>query len=246
MLNDISAPSGAPVSIGSTSIKSISITITWNCVACDQRNGEIDGYSVTYYPEDEDTDEITTIVYGVTESNRTFLANGLQPLTNYTFEVQAFNGIGYGPEATATFQTLISEGISSILNDSDSQLFFFFFLGIGFFLNGKFYANNSLVNLEEIGEGNKALLCLTSNTSCCESTSTVGWYSPAMSIMAEMNNTTGFYTSRGPSVIRLEKINGTTGSSGIFHCRIPDADGNDQTIYIGIYRNERGGTCSVL
>ena len=123
-------------------------------------------------------------------------------------------------------------------------------LGIVFFLNGKLYPNNSLVNLEDIGEGNKALLCLTNNISCCENTSTVGWYGPGempTSIVAEMNNTTGLYTSRGPSVIRLNKINGATDSSGVFNCRIPDADGNDQTIYIGVYLNEGGGAgCLIL
>ena len=102
------------MSVRNTSSSSTSITITWDRVACDQRNGEIDGYNVTYYPKDDESDKITAIVYGVTESNRAFLASGLQHLTNYTFEVLAFNGIGYGPEATATFQTLISEGISSI------------------------------------------------------------------------------------------------------------------------------------
>ena len=122
-------------------------------------------------------------------------------------------------------------------------------LGIVFFLNGKLCPNNSLVNLEDIGKGNKALLCLTNNTSCCESTSAVGWYGPGemeAPIMAEMNNITSLYTSRGPSVIRLNKINGATDSSGVFHCRIPDAGGNDQTIYIGIYLNGRGGTCLIL
>ena len=110
----ISAPSGAPMRIISILISSTSIKITWERVACHQRNGEIDGYNVTYYPKDDESDKITATVHRVTESNRTFLAIGLQPLTNYTFEVQAFNGIGYGPAASATFQTLISEGIPSI------------------------------------------------------------------------------------------------------------------------------------
>ena len=105
------------MSIRSTPSSSTSITITWDRVACDQRNGEIDGYNVTYYPEDKDTNEITNIVLGVTESNRTFLASGLQPLTNYTFEVQAFNRYGYGPVANATFQTPVSEGTSSICTE---------------------------------------------------------------------------------------------------------------------------------
>ena len=102
------------MSVKNTSSNSTSITITWDRVACHQRNGEIDGYNVTYYPKGDKSDINTVVVHGVAESNRTFLASGLQPLTNYTFEVQAFNGIGYGPAASATFQTLISEGIPFI------------------------------------------------------------------------------------------------------------------------------------
>jgi hypothetical protein len=75
---------------------------------------------VTYYPKVDDPDKITdntdngsdkttATIYGVTKSNRTFLASGLQPLTNYTFEVLAFNGDGYGPAASATFQTSVPE-----------------------------------------------------------------------------------------------------------------------------------------
>ena len=90
---------------------STSIHIAWERVACSQRNGEIDGYNVTYYPEGNSSDKTTATVYGVTESNRIFLANGLQPLTNYIFEVLAFNIHGYGPAANATLQTSVAEGI---------------------------------------------------------------------------------------------------------------------------------------
>ena len=88
-----------------------SIAIKWDRVACEQRNGEIDGYDVTYYPEDDSSNKTTATIYGVTESNRIFLANGLQPLTNYIFKVLAFNGAGHGPAANATFQTSVAKGI---------------------------------------------------------------------------------------------------------------------------------------
>jgi hypothetical protein len=66
---------------------------------------------VTYYPKDNGSNKNTATVYGVIESNRTFLASELQPRTNYTFEVLAFNGDGYGPAANATFQTSVPESI---------------------------------------------------------------------------------------------------------------------------------------
>ena len=97
-LLNIPAPIGAPTSISSTSESSTSISIVWERVACDLRNGEIDGYNVTYYPKgnesDTDIHKVLATVRGVTKSNRTFVASGLEPLTNYTFEVLAFNGHG--------------------------------------------------------------------------------------------------------------------------------------------------------
>ena len=103
------------MSITRNSDSSISINITWNRVACGQRNGAIDGYNVTYYPKDDNMDKTIATVYGVIDRNRTFLASGLQPLTNYTFEVRAFNGDMYGPAANATFQTSVSEGMFSLI-----------------------------------------------------------------------------------------------------------------------------------
>ena len=103
------------MSVTRNSDSSTSINITWDRVACDQRNGEIDGYNVTYYPKDDNIDRTIATVYGVIDRNRTFLASGLQPLTNYTFEVLAFNGDKYGPAANATFQTSVPEGMFSPL-----------------------------------------------------------------------------------------------------------------------------------
>ena len=100
------APIGVPTNVTNTSISSTSIAITWDRVACVHRNGEIDGYNVTYYPKGDKSDGITVIVRGVTGRNRTFLASGLQPLTKYNFEVQAFNGDGNGPEANATLSDI--------------------------------------------------------------------------------------------------------------------------------------------
>jgi hypothetical protein len=121
-------------------------------------------------------------------------------------------------------------------------LFNVFFVDVGFFLNGNLYPNNSLVDLEEIGEANKALFCLTNNINCCDSVSQGGWFSPGATSTPILGSTIGFYTSRGPSAIHLN--NKATGSSqtGVFHCRIPDTDGNERTIYIGIYPhdNEEG------
>ena len=100
--------------------------------------------------------------------------------------------------------------------------------------------------LEEIGEGDNALLCLTNTSSCCIETSEGEWYDPDnMKILDSMDNNTDFYTSRGPSLVRLNKINDVP-ISGVFHCKIPDAQGTNQTIYIGICSNGSGNTCMLI
>ena len=120
-------------------------------------------------------------------------------------------------------------------------------IGIVFFLNGKFYQNNSIVSLEEIGEANKALFCFTNKIDCCTNDhgSQGDWHGPKNNttpITINKDDSISVYTSKGPSYIRLNKVNGSSSESGIYHCKIPDSNGTDQRIYIGIYGNEEGGT----
>ena len=110
---------------------------------------------------------------------------------------------------------------------------------VWFSLNGTTYQNNSIVILEDIGEGDDALLCRTNLTACCQSDDTGGnasgnanWYFP---------NGTGvfsygmsdIYRTRGQMVVRLNRRRG--GVEGIYYCDIPDAMIVIQTIYIGVY-----------
>ena len=98
------------------------------------------------------------------------------------------------------------------------------------------------MTLEEIGEGDNALLCLTNRSSCCNETSDGEWYGPDnIKIMEVMENTNleGFYTSRGPSLVRLNKGNDVN-ITGIFRCKILDAQDIAQNIYIGVYLKGTG------
>ena len=96
------------------------------------------------------------------------------------------------------------------------------------------------MDLDEVGSGTKALFCLTNNTNCCENPSQGDWFGPLATKIPNMTKMESFYTSRGPSAVHLNKA--ATGSShtGVFHCRISDADGNEKIIYIAIYNNEDG------
>ena len=68
------------------------ITIRWDRVNCQDRNGHTDSYRVVYFPTlNSMSDSNAETVVGTEESNRMFSITGLPPRTSYTFEVQASN-----------------------------------------------------------------------------------------------------------------------------------------------------------
>ena len=113
--------------------------------------------------------------------------------------------------------------------------------GVRFSLNGTTYQNNSLVTLEDIGEGVYALFCVTDETACCrppytDSTGLVlrgNWFFPNGTRVSSGGLQWDFHRTRGQSVVFLQRRRG--GEEGIYHCTIPDAMNVDQTIYIGVY-----------
>ena len=106
-------------------------------------------------------------------------------------------------------------------------------------LRGTTYQNNSLVALEDIGEDNNALLCLTDNIACCGRDQSPGrgilgnWFYPNRSKVVNNGDMWEFYRNRDQSVVRLNRRRG--GEEGIYRCVIPDMAGVNQTIYIGVY-----------
>ena len=95
--------------------------------------------------------------------------------------------------------------------------------------------------LEEIGEGDDALLCVTDQTACCRPPYTdplgsgaIGnWYFPNGTRLPSSDQQWDFHRTRGHVVLPLQRRRG--GESGIYRCEIPDASNNIQTIYIGVY-----------
>ena len=118
--------------------------------------------------------------------------------------------------------------------------------GVRFSLNGITYQNNSIVFLEDIGEGGDGLLCLTDLTACCRPGSASGnrpvlgnWFFPNGSRVPSSGNQLDFHRTRGQSVVRLQRRRG--GEDGIYRCEIPDAMNVIQTIYIGVYSEPDAG-----
>ena len=105
------------------------------------------------------------------------------------------------------------------------------------------------MTLEDIGEGDDALLCTTANTACCSRAESPGaailgqWFYPNGSAVADsIVNIEGdeweFYRTRGPSIVRLNRRRG--GETGIYGCLVPDTLNTDQPLYIGLYTASTG------
>ena len=112
--------------------------------------------------------------------------------------------------------------------------------GVRFSLRGITYWNNSLVTLEDIGEYDDALLCVTDQPVCCRrpyAESALGnWFFPNGT---RLHGTQwDFFRSRGQMIVHMHRRRG--GVNGIYHCVIPDAMNVTQTIYIGVYTANSG------
>ena len=111
---------------------------------------------------------------------------------------------------------------------------------VWFSLDGTTYQNNSNVILENIGEGDDALLCITNLTDCCHQNNTGGpvlgnWFFPNGT---EVSSSGEMFITRGQRVVRLNRRR--DGVEGIYRCEIPDATNVNQTLYIGLYSATTG------
>ena len=97
--------------------------------------------------------------------------------------------------------------------------------------------------LEDIGEDDDALLCITNYTACCRSDDTgrpaLGqWFFPNGTRVPSSAHRWDFFRTRGQMVVHLHRRRG--GVEGIYRCEIPDAMNVTQTIYIRVYSASTG------
>ena len=106
------------------------------------------------------------------------------------------------------------------------------------------------MTLEEIGEGDDLLFCITDLTACCrppytaslESGAIGNWYFPNGTRVPSSGRQWDFHRTRGQMVVHLHRRR--RGVNGIYHCEIPGAV-NVTDIYIGVYTAE-AGMCIVV
>ena len=96
--------------------------------------------------------------------------------------------------------------------------------------------------LEDIGEGDDALLCRTNQTACCQESDSGGvlgnWFFPNGTRLLSEGGQLDFHSSRGQMVVVMHRRRG--GVEGIYRCEIADALNGTQTIYIGVYSANTG------
>ena len=117
----------------------------------------------------------------------------------------------------------------------------FLCLEVGLLLNNQLLPNNSVITWMEIGHGTGSLFCLTNKIDCCSSTPKSGsWHFPngsAVTLSSMRNN--AIVQEYGQSSILLQHHNGNPDISGIFHCEVLDDNNERQSLYIGIYLQQK-------
>ena len=108
------------------------------------------------------------------------------------------------------------------------------------------YANNSLIDINLLGEGFEgaqitdggALECHTDDTTCCRGIDNPNgpgrgeWYYPNGTVVPPPGNGNGIYRTRDHMVVRLNRIGGVTRPIGVYRCEIPGAIGGNIIRYI--------------
>ena len=97
------------------------------------------------------------------------------------------------------------------------------------------------MTLEDIGDNDTPLLCMTNLTACCKpdtGTALGNWFFPTGTRVPSSDTMWDFYRGRGKMVVQLHRRGG--GEDGIYRCEIPDAMNVTQTIYIGVYTASSG------
>ena len=95
--------------------------------------------------------------------------------------------------------------------------------------------------MNDIGEGDNALLCVTDSPDCCKPTNGPlqgEFYYPDNTLVRNQAQNYSLYRNRGPQVIRLNRRSDVLLITGVYRCEIPDSTGTNQSIYItGLYKN---------
>ena len=105
------------------------------------------------------------------------------------------------------------------------------------------YSNNSVVTITDIGEGNISLYCISERSECCNSSDGEergDWFLPGQDSAVKGTLSADFSRRREPRAVLLGRRNNAVVPIGLYRCEVPDADDTIQSLYIGVYTNDRG------
>uniref|UniRef100_A0A1X7V9Q1 Uncharacterized protein n=1 Tax=Amphimedon queenslandica TaxID=400682 RepID=A0A1X7V9Q1_AMPQE len=108
----LSAPTAPVDDIIFSTVLSVSMTVSWDEVPCNGRNGPITGYYLTYTNITSDTSYTVNITGG---DNRMYHLTGLIPYTNYTVSILPYNYDMTGPSRQEI--QLTAESIPGVIFD---------------------------------------------------------------------------------------------------------------------------------
>ena len=152
------------------------------------------------------------------------------------------------PLCSYTYKLCAPQSSLSIMSIKQIDLYLFSEPSLKFLLRNQTYLNNSTVAINDIGEGDNALLCVTDKPDCCKppnGTIVQGeFYYPNNSSVRTRAGGDSLYRNRGPQVVRLNRRNNVLSPTGIYRCEIPDSSGRIRNIYINVTGIDY--TCSVF
>ena len=102
-------PGGPPQAVAIYAVSSTSVSVSWNPVTADDRNGIIKGYKVNYQalPNGQMVAKFSNISSQQQNKTQTVTLDNLNEFTNYSIRVLAFTLVGNGPASVAqVVQTL--------------------------------------------------------------------------------------------------------------------------------------------
>ena len=96
-------PNSSPGEVAATAASSKNISVSWNPVTPDDRNGIIKGYIVNYQalPGGDRIPKFRNITSAQQNEKQTLILEDLNEFTNYSITVLAFTIIGNGPASSA-------------------------------------------------------------------------------------------------------------------------------------------------
>ena len=104
-------------------------------------------------------------------------------------------------------------------------------------------SNHGIVNRDDIGEDpENRLECLTNNLDCCDTTDSSGsfWSFPDGEEVEGSGSSSSYYRTRGGPGFGVYLHRGGGTEQGIFHCQIPDENGDPYSYYFGVYEPGEG------